>query len=110
MAKTFKLPADQIKPLVEDNRGAYASDEITVEGRAVGYMYREPADYPEDSGWRFFAGTESQAYADDPKNFDIYSVNTIANYDNDIIPLLNAPAGSQFERNRETGKLEPVSN
>ncbi len=35
---------------------------------------------------------------DDPKNFEVYDVNTIANYDREIIPLLHAVAGSRFER------------
>lgn len=44
------------------------------------------------------AGTESDAYMNDPQNHEIYDVNTIANYDPDIIPLLGAPIGSAFER------------
>ena len=61
-------------------------------------MYREKADRPDDSGWRFFAGEESQTYIDDPKNTMIYDVNTIANYDPAIILYLDAPPGSEFER------------
>ncbi|MDN3273280.1 DUF2185 domain-containing protein [Frankia sp. RB7] len=56
------------------------------------------ADNTSDSGWRFFSGEESQDFADDPNNFEIYDVNTIANYDPDIIPLLESPAFSAFER------------
>jgi len=33
-----------------------------------------------------------------PANIGVYDVNTIANYDRDIIPLLDAPPGSAFER------------
>ncbi len=61
-------------------------------------MYREPPDLPEDSGWRFFSGSESQADLADPAHTGIYDVNTIANYDPEIIPLLEAPIGSAFER------------
>ena len=53
-AKDFKLSADEIKPLATGYGGCFATDEITVEGKNVGYMYREAADRPEDSGWRFF--------------------------------------------------------
>ena len=62
-------------------------------------MYRQEPDgqYP-DSGWRFFEGGESQAYLDDPKNIGIYQLNTICNYDPDIIPLLNAPFGTAYAR------------
>ena len=47
---------------------------------------------------------------DDPDNHGVYAVNTIANYDRDILPLIDAPFGSAFARNPETGRFEPVSS
>jgi hypothetical protein len=79
-----------------------------VEGRPVGYMYREEPDFEVDSGWRFFSGHESQAYVDDAANLAIYDVNTIANYDRDIIPFLDAPIGSSFEREDGTGPFVEI--
>jgi hypothetical protein len=38
-------------------------------------------------GWN-----ETLEYADDPNNVAIYDVNTIANYDGDIVALLDEPA------------------
>jgi hypothetical protein len=105
--KKFKLTAEQIRPLVTDRGSCIASDRITVAGRKVGHMYREPPDNKHDSGWRFFSGEESQRYADDAKHFNVYDVNTIANYDPEIIPLLDAPIPSAFERSKR-GKLVPV--
>jgi len=61
-------------------------------------MYREEPDWPNDSGWRFLAGDEAPGYVDNPDNLALYDVNIIANYDPDIIPLLDAPFGSAFER------------
>ena len=61
----------------------------------------------DDSGWRFFEGDEAQNYVDDPSNLGMYDVNTIANYDSEIIPLLQAPEGSAFERD-ESGAFVPV--
>ena len=81
---------------------------VTVLGKSVGYMVREPTDRPLDSGWCFMAGDETQAYMDDTSNHQIYDVNTIANYCPDIIPLLDAPPGSAFARNPQTGRLDPV--
>ena len=101
--KKFVLTPDQIKPLAEGFGGCFATDAITVDGNPVGYMYREEADFDEDSGWRFLAGLESQKYLDDANNTGIYDVNEIANFDPDIIPLLEAPEGSAFERDEETG-------
>jgi hypothetical protein len=71
-------------------------------------MYREEPDDEIDSGWRFFAGTESQEYLDDPDNMALYDVNTIANYDQSIVPLLDAPTGSAFERPVEAGAFVPT--
>jgi hypothetical protein len=64
----------------------------------VGYCYREAPDFAGDSGWRFFSGDETQAYADTPGNFEIYDVNTIANYDPGIISVLGHPSPVTFER------------
>lgn len=96
--KQFKIAGVDIKPLAEGHGGCFATDMITVEGQKVGYMYREKPDFPEDSGWRFFSGKESDEYLEDVNHTTIYDVNTIANYDPGIIPLLDSPVGSAFER------------
>jgi hypothetical protein len=102
--KQFRLRADQIKPLVSGYGGCFASEQISVEGMKVGYMYREEPEFEADGGWRFLSGDESQAYLDDASHLAIYDVNTIANYDPEIIPLLNSPIGSAFMRD-ERGNL-----
>lgn len=42
---------------------------------------------------------------DDPENLALYDVNTIANYDPDVIPFLEAAVGSAFERDPESGQF-----
>ena len=69
-----------------------------MDGRPVGFMYREPPDGPHDSGWRFLSGSESQEYLDRSENLAMYDVNTIANYDPDIVRYLDAPIGSAYGR------------
>ena len=84
-----------MKHLLPDWEGAdgcIATNRITVEGCKVGYCYREEPDGGWDSGWRFTAGDESEAYMDDPNNAGIYKLNTICNDDPDIIPLLHTLA------------------
>ncbi len=88
--------------------GAFATDRITVDGQKVGYMYREKASRNEDSGWRFFAGDEDQAYIDDLSHTEIYAVNTVANYDPDIIPYLETAAPCAFEKILGTNKYRRV--
>lgn len=110
MKKIFKLEAVEIKSLAPGRGSCFATDMITVQGEQVGYMYREDPD-PEnatDSGWHFFSGTEDDAYANDPDNLQIYDVNTIANYDPEIIPFLDAAVPSAFARDPETGKFVEV--
>ena len=102
MDKVFKLASDQMRQLVADVRGCFASDRITVDGSLVGYMYREEPDAEWDSGWRFMAGDESDDYLNNPANLQIYALNTIANYDMEIIPLLTAPINSAFARDSVT--------
>lgn len=108
--KKFALRADQIRPLAPGRGGCIATDVITVEGRKVGYCYREEPKNDLDSGWRFLSGQESPGYMNDPAYHGVYDVNTIANYDPDVIPLLDAPAGSAFEREEGGGKFVPVED
>jgi len=98
VTKQFKIPASQIRSVAPGLGSAFASDMITVDGKRVGYMYREEPDGDTDSGWRFLSGDESQAYLDDAAHLEIYDVNTIASYDPDIVPHLSAPVGWAFER------------
>ncbi len=103
MDKKYFLSPSEIKPIAESYGSCIASDHITVEGKKVGYMYRdEPSpSVKSDSGWVFFSGEESQEYVDDANHLCFYDINTIANYDNSIIPLLSAPIGSAFGKNEE---------
>lgn len=71
-------------------------------------MYREKADHDVDSGWRFLSGLESQEYMDDASNHAMYDINTIANYDPEIIPFIQSPVGSAFERDPASGQFRAV--
>ena len=110
--RDYHVKAEDVKPLLSDWKGAdgcIATNRITVEGCKVGYCYREKPDGDWDSGWRFTAGDESDAYMDDPNNAGIYGLNTICNDDPDIIPLLNTPAPCAFERDGN-GAFQPIED
>lgn len=96
--KSYKLSAADIRPLATGRGGCIVSDRITVEGLPVRFMYRQQPQNPQDSGWAFLSGTEDDAYMDDASNHAIFDVNTVANYDPSIIPFLDAPVGSVFEK------------
>jgi hypothetical protein len=108
MEKKFRLSADRIKPLAIRRGACYATDMITVDGHKVGYMYREEPRLEVHSGWTFMSGRETQEYVDDPKNIMLYDINTIANYDPEIIPFLGAPIGSAFERDSQSGEFVEI--
>jgi hypothetical protein len=101
----FKKNDNETKTLVPPMGYCLASNLLMKKSKKVGYMYREKPGKNEDSGWRFFSGEEDQEYSDNPNNFKIYDVNTIANYSPDIVPLINSPYGTAFGRDPDTGKL-----
>lgn len=102
--KKFYLDPSKMKQLLtnyEGPKGCIASDRIIVDGNKVGYMYREASLGEWDSGWRFLAGDESQAYLDDEKNVGVYLLNTLCNYDQEIIDFLDEEIGSVFVRRED---------
>lgn len=107
--KKFKLNAEDIEELIPPMGGCIASDKITVDGQQVVVMYRGEPHNEMDSGWQFYAGTETQEYLDDATNSEIYDVNTIANFDRSIIPYLNLPTGTELEREPGTDRFNIVS-
>lgn len=99
MNKNYKIKAENIVKLIEMKGSCIASDKITVDGLKVGYMYRENPTTETDSGWRFFAGDEDENYTNNADNFSMFDLNTICNYDSDIIPYLESVIGSKYARN-----------
>ncbi|MBQ5333396.1 MAG: DUF2185 domain-containing protein [Oscillospiraceae bacterium] len=82
-----------------NGNGCIVSDKITKEGFKVGYMHREqPDEGRPDSGWRFMAGNEDDAYMNDSNNHHVFALNTVCNYDRDIIPYLHSDIGAVFIR------------
>lgn len=95
-----------IKYLIDWNEpngeGCIVSDRITKEGWKVGFMYRdEPSSSNPDSGWRFFKGDEDEEYSNNPDNHHVFALNTVCNFDPDIIPYLHSPTGTYWIRTKE---------
>lgn len=107
--KNFKIKPENIKKIIDDSRGCVATDKITVEGMKIGFMYRDrpDEDIENDSGWRFFSGTEDQDYVDDIRNSEILPVNTVVNYDPAILPYLKSKVGTEWERVEGSDKFVP---
>lgn len=106
MDKRFFMRPEEFQSLATGRGACIASNLITVDGQAVCFMYREEPCNQVDSGWRFMAGSEPEGYMNDAGRFSFYDINTIANYDRSIMPFLDAPIGSAFERS--SGEAEFV--
>jgi tetratricopeptide (TPR) repeat protein len=109
--KRFAIPREELKEIYQGDgpQGCIATDRIVVDGAPVGYCYREEPDSGDeawDSGWRFTAGDESDAYMDDPDRSGVYALNTICNYDPEVIPLLDSEPGTAWSRG-EDGVFRP---
>ncbi len=104
-SKKWAIPGTKIKQLLTDWEGpvgCLATDRIMVDGCRVGYLYREePCQNMPDSGWRFFAGDEDDEYTSDTQRVGVYHLNTICNYDPDVLPLLHAPIGTAYIRGED---------
>ena len=106
--KRFKIKSEEIKDLIPSMGYSFVSDKITVDGMPVGFMYREKPFEKDDSGWRFVSGTEDENYLDDTNNSMVFEVNTVANYDQAIIPYLKFKIGSELERVEGTNVFREI--
>jgi hypothetical protein len=81
-----------------------ATKRVVEEENKACFMYRhEPID-AQDSGWRIFAGDESEEYMNNPENSDIYPPVTLLTLDDSIRELLLMPVGSAFMREDPTSE------
>ncbi len=96
--KLKDLNPDDIRDLVKKTGYSMVTNHILMDGLPILFMYREGPMDEEDSGWRFLSGLEDQEYLDEANNSKFLGLNTVANLDNQIIPHLNKPVGSELER------------
>ncbi len=95
--KKFLIPPEKLRPLANGYGLCMAPDTIVISGLPVTSMYRVMPSRRQDSGWRFFAGSETAEYLSNPRYNGIYDVNVIANYCPDIIDKLDSPPYSAYE-------------
>ena len=101
------LDVKNLKTLVKSEQGCFVSDRISIDGEKPCFVYREEPfkNFP-DSGWRFFAGDESKEYMADREKSNIFQLNVIANFDDSIIPLLDAEVNTAFIRKHDEDFIE----
>ena len=102
---TSSLQVAQSRPIATWRVGCLVSKLVRVAGHPLGLMYRQEPFGDADSGWCFLAGLESKEFMDDPANHAVYPIDAIVDDDPEIIPLMDAPIGSAFRRDRASGRF-----
>jgi len=109
--REFDPETDEFLELAPNRGGCMATKRAIKDGFGVSYIFRsEPSTKFRDSGWWFVHGTEDDSYMSDPTNFDVYDVNTIANFRPEIVPLLDEPIGSAFYWDGEKFIVDPLGS
>ena len=80
------------------SRVALVSARVAQDGEPAGWLYREEPDHETDSGWRVFAGDETQEYLDDSNNVAVVPLRDLADRDPALEAVLAAEAPAAFER------------
>ena len=73
---------------------AIVSRQVSVDGEPIGFLYREPAAFPHDSGWRMFSGAESDEYVQDVSHFDTLALRDLVHAHPEIAALLKEKQGA----------------
>lgn len=87
---------------------AIASRDLENNHLAVGFLYREPPAFEQDSGWRFFSGTESDEFCNDADNFITMPLNDIINRHPETSTIITQNEYGAWEWNEETGTFTAV--
>lgn len=73
---------------------AVISRQVSEDGEPIGFLYREAATFPHDSGWRFFSGAEDDEYANNPDHFTVLPLNEVLDNNPEIAHLMNEQEGA----------------
>jgi hypothetical protein len=89
---------------------AIVSARVTRDGEPVRYLYRETPDHAEDSGWRVFAGDESDEYANTAGNASVLPLRDLLARDKELESILRTPAPCTFERKDAAAPFEKIDD
>ena len=63
-----------------------------------------------DSGWTFFSGFEPEGYDGDHNNFSFAPLSSFLELDPSLIPLVESPPGTTWERHSESSEWVLVTD
>jgi hypothetical protein len=91
-------------------KGALVSEMIFQSDKTVRFAYREKPDNEKDSGWRLFAGSETDEYCNDADNIRICNVAWLMDFDPSLRDIIASGPGSVFERESRQSKWREVTD
>lgn len=80
---------------------AIVSNRVARDGDPTCWLYREEPDNDRDSGWRVFAGDESEDYVDGAENCTVMPLRELIRADPSVEAVLTEPAPAAFERDTQ---------
>jgi hypothetical protein len=89
---------------------AFATRRVFEDGQCVRFLYREAPDREQDSGWRVFAGGETDEYSDDVNNIVLMPLRELVDRDKSLEAIFRRPEGSVFERANCGDEFVPVTD
>ncbi|KAN0016242.1 hypothetical protein ACTFIU_006205 [Dictyostelium citrinum] len=84
------------------------SNRILVDKEHIGYIFRENGTFPNDSGWRIFAGDEADDYMNKKENYQLVSLASVLNIDDSILLLLGSSIDHHFEFDDESNQWKEL--
>ena len=77
---------------------ALVSEAALATESSARWIYREPPDNPDDSGWRVFEGSEDDAFANDARNIRLVTVGWLIDRDPTLAAVFREEHGKACER------------
>lgn len=88
---------------------AVVSHEVSRDGAAAGFVYREAPVFEQDSGWRVFSGGESDEYVADAAHFDTLPLNEVLAEHPELADLMQESEGA-WEWDEESQTFAAVAD
>lgn len=89
-------PLENAVEFIPSSGGCVVSLSI-LDGEQLRWAFREASINPQDNGWRFMAGTDTQEYTSDSANQRIRTFNTVANIEPAVLEIYGAPVGIDLQ-------------
>lgn len=92
MGKKFKISASK----VPSGNLCIVSDQVAVNGKAIGFMVKHVLGIEDYSGWQFLSGEEKEAYVANPHTGSVFDIEDIKEFDDRVADYLDSVDGSEI--------------